>query len=102
MKRVMVQYKVKADKADENRQLIEAVFASLQEASPENLRYASFVQGDGVSFVHIASIETADGSNPLEDIAAFGAFTEEIRDRCEIPPQVTPLEVVGSYKLLGE
>lgn len=60
----MVQYKVKADKADENRQLIEAVFTALKEASPPNLRYASFVQEDGVSFVHIASTETDDGSNP--------------------------------------
>lgn len=100
MKRVMVQYKVKADKADENRQLIEAVFAALKESSPANLRYASFVQDDGVSFVHIASIETDDGSNPLDDIGAFDAFTEEIRDRCEVPPAVTPLEVVGSYQLL--
>ena len=100
MKRVMVQYKVKADQADENRQLIEAVFAALKQASPPNLRYASFVQGDGVSFVHIASIETDDGSNPLEDIDAFGAFVAEIGDRCEVPPAVTPLEVVGSYELL--
>jgi hypothetical protein len=102
MKRVIVQYKVKADQADENRRLIEAVFASLQEASPENLRYASFVKEDGVSFVHIASIETSDGSNPLEEIAAFDSFTEAIGDRCEIPPQVAVLEVVGSYKLLGD
>ena len=45
MKRVMVQYKVKADKADENRQLIEAVFAALGRQplidyipTPESLR----------------------------------------------------------------
>ena len=61
---------MKADKADENRQLIEAVFTALKEASPPNLRYASFVQEDGVSFVHIASIETDDGSSPLDTIAA--------------------------------
>ncbi len=59
MKRVMVQYKVKADKADENRQLIEAVFAALKQASLPNLRYASFVQDDGVSFVHIAWMTAA-------------------------------------------
>ena len=55
-----------------------------------------------MSFVHIASIETPDSSNPLEEIAAFDAFTGEIGSRCEIPPQVTVLEVVGSYNLLGE
>ena len=102
MKRVMVQYQVKADKADENKRLIDAVFAALKEASPAGLEYSSYVQEDGVSFVHIASIDTEDGSNPLEDIEAFDTFTAEIRDRCEIPPAPTPLQQVGSYQSARE
>ena len=100
MKRVMVQYKVKADQADENRRLIAAVFAALEEASPPNFRYASFVQEDGVSFVHVASIE--GNGNPLDDLEAFDAFVDTIRDRCEIPPAVTPLQTLGSYKLVTD
>ena len=101
MRRVLVRYKVKADKAAENRQLIEKVFEELQSAAPAGVRYASFVLEDGVSFVHIASIETTDSSNPLGNLEAFGAFQEEIEERCEVQPEVTDLEEVGSYGLFG-
>ncbi len=101
MRRVMVRYKVKADKAAENRQLIEKVFEELKATAPSGVRYASFVLEDGVSFMHLASIETTDGSNPLGILEAFGAFQEEIEERCEVPPEVTDLEEIGSYGLFG-
>ena len=101
MRRVMVRYKVKADKAAENRQLIEKVFEELKAAAPAGVRYASFVLEDGVSFVHVASIETTDGSNPLGNLAAFGAFQEEIEERCEVQPEVTDLEEIESYGFFG-
>lgn len=97
MKRVVVRYKVKSDKADENKQLIEAVFAELKETSPAGIRYASFIAEDGLTFVHVASIETDDGSNPLGATDAFKAFQAEIKDRCDEPPQATWLTEVGSY-----
>lgn len=102
MKRVLVQYKVKADEAEENVGYIKKVFRELQENSPAGLRYASFVQPDGVSFVHIASIETEDGSNPLTESAAFKAFQAGIKDRCEVPPKAVELNELGNYRLLGE
>ena len=55
-----------------------------------------------MSFVHVVSIETADGSNPLEQIDAFDAFTDPIGDRCDIPPQVMPLTDVGTYHFFGD
>lgn len=102
MKRIMVTYKVKADQAQENQRLVEAVFAELAAKNPGGLRCASFKQEDGVSFVHVVSIETADGSNPLEQIDAFDAFTDPIGDRCDIPPQVMPLTDVGTYHFFGD
>ena len=56
MKRVMVRYKVKADRATENERYIASVFEQLKREQPPGLRYASFKLGDGVSFVHIASL----------------------------------------------
>lgn len=99
MKRIMVRYTVKADKADDNAALIRDVFEELRRTAPEGLRYASFVEPDGVSFVHIASIETEDGSNPLGQSAAFQRFQADIKERCEVPPQATPLSEIGSYRL---
>ena len=101
MKRMMVRYKVKADRAAENERLIAAVFDELKRQQPAGLRYASFKLGDGVSFVHIVSHEAADGANPLTQLAAFKAFTASVRDRCEEPPVVVELHEIGAYRLLG-
>jgi hypothetical protein len=102
MKRVMVRYKVKAGRAAENERYIASVFEQLQRDRPTGLRYASFKLGDGVSFVHIVSLEAADGSDPLRELAAFKAFTAEIKDRCEDPPVAAELKEVGSYGFFGE
>lgn len=101
MKRLMVQYKVKPDKAEENREYIARVFEELHQSSPAGLRYATFRQDDGVTFIHLASIETETGGNPLTESPAFQAFQADIRDRCEVPPVVIDLEEVGSYQFFG-
>ena len=98
MRRVMVRYKTKPDRAGENEQYVEKVFQELLSSAPEGLRYATFKLADGVSFVHIASIETADGGNPLAQSRAFKAFQAGINDRCEEPPVVAELTEVGSYR----
>jgi len=102
MKRVMVRYKVKADRAAENENYISKVFEQLKNDRPSGLRYASFKLNDGVSFVHIVSIDAPDGSNPLGELSAFKAFTTQIKDRCEEPPVAVDLKEVGSYRFFGE
>jgi hypothetical protein len=103
MRRVMVTYKVKPDRADENERYIKAVFAQLERDRPAGLRYASFKREDGLGFVHIASIEADDGNNPLLALEAFKDFTAQIKDRCDEPPVTTPLSEIGSYRFfVGE
>jgi hypothetical protein len=99
VKRVLVRYKVKADRADENEAFIRKVFEELASTTPSGLRYASFKLDDGVSFVHIASIESDDGQNPLANTAAFKTFQAEIKDRCEEPPVAVELNTIGSYRV---
>ena len=102
MKYVIVKYKVKADRATENENYITKVFEQLKSENPPGLQYASFKLDDGVSFVHIASIDSADGSNPLGELSAFKAFTGQIKDRCEEPPVASNLNEVGSYRFYGQ
>jgi len=102
VKRLIVRYQVKAGKADENQTLIEKVFEELHRNRPSGLRYASFRLSDGVSFVHVVSIETADGGNPLIKTPAFKAFNAGIEDRCEEQPVLTEMTEVGSYRFFGE
>ena len=99
MKRVLVRYKVLADRAGENERRILQVFEQLAREQPAGLRYASFKLDDGVSFVHLA--ETAEGGAALADLAAFKAFTAGIQERCEEAPVVTTLNEVGTYGLFG-
>ena len=65
MSATVVRYRTKPDKGDENQALIEKVFQDLKATQPAGLRYTSFRLADGVSFVHIAIVDTADGANPL-------------------------------------
>ena len=58
MRRVMVRYKVKADRAAENESYVKKVFEQLERERPAGVRYATFKLDDGVSFVHIASIQS--------------------------------------------
>jgi hypothetical protein len=99
MKQVMVRYKVKPDRAQENEELVRAVYDELQRTTPAGLRYATFQLEDGVSFVHVA--QTEDGQNPLTEVAAFGEFQKEIGERCEEPPVVAELREIGSYRFFG-
>lgn len=101
MKQVIVRYRVKPGRGDENEELIKRVFEELSGGEPAGLRYASFRSTDGLSFTHIASIETDDGSNPLGATAAFKAFQAEIKDRCDEPPQATEVNAVGAYRFLS-
>lgn len=97
----MVRYKVKADRAGENQQYIREVFEELRRNGPPGLRYASFKQSDGLTFVHIVSIETESGDNLLSQSPAFQAFQAGIKDRCEEQPVATDIEEVGSYGFFG-
>jgi quinol monooxygenase YgiN len=98
MRTIMVRYKTKPDRADENERLIRKVFEELREMSPAGIRYASFKLADGQSFVHIATTDSADGGNPLTQTPAFKTFVAGVKDRCEEPPVTTELSEVGSYR----
>ena len=71
MRQLMVRYKVKPELAQENERLVRAVYDELEHSAPAGLRYATFKLEDGVSFVHLASIETDDGHNPLREVDVF-------------------------------
>jgi hypothetical protein len=93
----MVSYRVKPDRVAEHEGLIRAVFEELAVTAPKGIRYGAFKRPDGVSFVHIAFVEAA--ANPLDAVAAFKAFTAEIKDRCDELPATVVLAPVGAYGL---
>jgi len=98
MQQVMVRYTVRPEQAEHNQQLIQEVYGALHTVAPEGLRYATFVLEDGVSFLHLATIDTASGDNPLTALPAFAAFTNDIASRCVEPPVVIDVRTVGAYR----
>lgn len=100
MRRIMVRYTVKPERVEENEALVQAVYRELGESRPEGFRYATFKLADGVTFVHVASLDGSD--NPLAKTAAFAAFQQGIRERCQDPPVSVDLEEVGSYRFWGD
>ncbi|HEY3725125.1 MAG TPA: hypothetical protein VGN59_17365 [Acidimicrobiia bacterium] len=102
MSRMMVRYKVKPDQVARNEELVRDVYAELAREQPDGLRYGTFRLDDGVSFVHVVSVETADGSNPLPSLPAFQRFVDAIADRLDEGPVTSDLTEIGSYRFVGE
>ena len=100
MKQVMIRYRVKSDRADENEALVRAVYEELHRTRPAGLRYATLQLPDRVSFVHLAATE--DGREPLRAIQAFARFREGLDDRCDEAPVATELRLIGSFGLFGD
>jgi hypothetical protein len=102
MRCVMVRYTVKEGRAAENEALVRAVYEELRETDPDGLRYGTFKLSDGLSFVHVAAVDTEDGHNPLADVKAFARFQENIAERLDDGPETIQLTEVGSFGLLRD
>jgi hypothetical protein len=98
MRQVVVQYRVKPDRAAENERLVRAVYDELHRTNPSGLRYATFQLEDAVSFVHVAEVDD-ETENPLARVEAFRAFQAEIQDRCEQPPAASRAREIGSFRM---
>jgi hypothetical protein len=94
---VVVSYQIKPEAAGEHVALIEGVFEQLQAEQPGNVEYKVLRLEDGVSFVHISTADTPDGSNPLPELAAFKEFGKDIADRVATAPNPAGAAIVGSY-----
>jgi hypothetical protein len=94
----MVRYKVRPELADENASLVHAVYEELGRDRPDGLHYVTFRLPDGVSFMHVV-FDTDQPGQILGETAAFKAFVTDIEARCDEPPVVTDLSVVGSYRI---
>lgn len=101
MPTVVVRYKTKPERADENQRLVEKVFSELEELSATGFGYVSLRLDDGVSFVHVVVEDEGQGSVSLADVPAFQAFTAGIAERCEEQPVALGATVVGAHRLFS-
>jgi hypothetical protein len=96
MRTIMVRYKTTEAEASTNETLVRGVFAELAERAPSGIRYASYRLEDGVSFVHIATVDVPE-QNPLQQLPSFQRFQRELQARCVELPVFTTLSPIGTY-----
>jgi hypothetical protein len=97
MKKILVRYKLKAEKVKENEILVKKVYEQLHEKKIEGFHYCTLKLADGVSFIHIALADTEEANATFSHLPAFKNFQENIRDRCEELPVVNAITVIGAY-----
>jgi hypothetical protein len=92
---LVIRYTVRPEAAEENQRLVANVFAELAANQPDGLHYMSFRLADGVSFVHVVTVDGED--NPLPRTAAFVEFQRNIGERWVEPAVAAEATIVGSY-----
>lgn len=96
---VMVTYKVKPDRVEENEELVRNVYAGLDEVGAPGVHYGTFKKEDGQTFVHMAFFSSPENQAVLSNLSAFQEFQKDIADRCEIPPNPEPLTPIAAHNL---
>lgn len=95
---VMIRAKVNAENVPDIEAAAEKMFAAIDAARPEGVKYASAGLADGVSFVALLAFDDP-ADNPLAAIPEFREFQERLKGWLAEPPTVEPLTVLGSYEL---
>jgi hypothetical protein len=95
---VVVTYTVRPEAVAEHVRLIEAVFEQLRTEAPSNIEYKVMRLDDGVSFVHVSTADTPDGSNPLPAMTSFREFGKDSAERVATTPVPTAADIIGSYR----
>jgi hypothetical protein len=101
MRRFVIRYRTRPDRADENDQAIRKVFEELHVKAPAGLHYLVLRLEDG-TFVHFVTLADENAPNPMSGIDAFQAFQKGVRDRWVDQPQSSSATIVGNYRTLGE
>ena len=83
---VIIEYKVKADKADEAETLRSNFFAGLKGQPDAEMSYRSLSKPDGASFVHLAWFANQDALSRFQSTTHFSEFSSGLPDLCEEGP----------------
>ena len=98
MNLVMVRSTIKEENVADAQAAIKKVIQALEQAQPADVRYASCLLSDGVTFVALLKLED-DGSHPLRDLPAYVEMVESLKQWYDGPPAAERMTVTGSYGL---
>lgn len=94
----MVKATIKPDKTAEMEKAGRDMFAAIEAAQPQGVRYALCKLADGETYVILLELDD-DENNPLGAMQAFRDFQDNLRSWLAGPPAIEQLTPVGSYRL---
>jgi hypothetical protein len=97
MKIVRVTYTVKPEYVGQNKANIEQVMKDLRAFNNPNTKYASYLEDDGVSFMHFAQYPDEETAKILNGIPSFAKFRKELKESTPVsPPKAVDMSLVAS------
>lgn len=98
MNLLMVRARLKAENVADAKAATEKVIQALEQERPADVRYASSVLNDGVTFVALLEMEPGQ-EHPLRTFPAYVEMIENLKQWYAEPPTVEYMTVIGSYQL---
>ena len=97
MKSVNVQYTVKTEYAETNKNNIARVMSDLRELADPGIKYSSFVLEDGKTFIHFGMYADQEALDVVNNLPSFQSFREQLKSSGpESPPKGDDLTLVDS------
>ena len=97
MKIIRVTYTVKPEYVGQNKTNIEQVMKDLKAKNNSNTKYASYLEEDGVTFMHFAQYPDEEAAKILNDIPSFAKFRKELKESGLVsPPKAEDMSLVAS------
>jgi quinol monooxygenase YgiN len=94
----MAQARIKPEGVGDVRAATEKMFAAINAAEPQGIRYASLVSEDGETFLAIVQLDD-DVENPVPGLPEFRELQEVVEGSRAEPNTLRSFTVVGSYRL---
>jgi quinol monooxygenase YgiN len=92
----MIRAKVKPENIADIEASVKAMFAAIEQAKPQGIRYSSYRLPDGTSYLILLELDEGI-DNPLPGMPAFRSFQENLKGWLAEPPATEPLTTLGAY-----
>ena len=97
MKVTRVIYTVQPEYVKQNRKNINEVMNDLKKIGNSNTKYASYLEEDGVTFMHFAQYPDQETAQILNSLPSFVKFRKELKESKPLsPPKSMELSLVGA------
>lgn len=98
-----VVYTVREDYVETNKQNIQKVMDDLNKLNNPNIKYASFLEPDGKTFMHFAMYPDEKTLNIVNELPSFNFFRKSLKESkpLEAPKQTDLSLVASAYELFN-